>query len=104
MRVEFKNDYLAELYQTPLGEIKGKYPFGREIIKQYKKKIQILISITKVQQLRQYRGLNFEYLKGNRKGECSIRLNDQYRLLFNIKNENRIEIIWINEISKHYES
>jgi proteic killer suppression protein len=104
MRVEFKTEYLAELYETPLDDIKGKQPFGREIIKQYKKKVQILVGLTKIEQLRQFRGLNFEYLKGDRKGECSIRLNDQYRLLFELKNGNEIEIILINEISKHYES
>jgi len=82
MIVEFKTVYLAELYETPLDEIKGKHPFGREIIKQYKKKIQILVGLTKIDQLRQFRGLNFEPLKGNREGECSIRLNDQYRLLY----------------------
>lgn len=36
-------------------------------------------------------------------GECSIRLNDQFRLIFEEKSENEIEIILINEISKHYE-
>lgn len=104
MKVEFNTEYLAGLYETPLEEIKGKQPFGREIIKQYKKKVQLLISITKLEQLRQFRGLNFEYLKGDRKGECSIRLNDQYRLLFSIKSDNSIEVILINEISKHYEN
>ena len=104
MIVEFKAEYLTGLYETPLDEIKGKQPFGREIIKQYKKKVQLLVSLTKIEQLRQFRGLNFEYLKGDRKDECSIRLNDQYRLIFEIKNKHEIEIILINEISKHYES
>ncbi len=103
MIVEFKTDYLAYLYQTPLSEIRGKSEFGREIITQYKKKIEILIGITNLSQLKQFRGLNFEYLKGNRKGECSIRLNDQYRLIFEMKEEGKIEIILVNEISKHYE-
>jgi proteic killer suppression protein len=103
MIVEFKTDYLAELYETPLDEIKGKHAFGREIIKQYKKKVQLLIGLTKIEQLRQFRGLNFEPLKGDRKGECSIRLNDQYRLIFEVKDKQQIEIILINEISKHYE-
>ena len=28
----------------------------------------------------------FEHLKGNLKGFCSIRINDQYRIIFNFKN------------------
>jgi len=104
MIVEFKTDYLAGLYETPLDEIRGKQPFGRDIIKQYKKKVQILVSITRIEQLKQFRGLYFEYLKGDMKNVCSIRLNDQYRLLFEIKSNGEIEIILINEISKHYEN
>lgn len=103
MRVEFKTDYLGYLYETPLEAIKGKHDFGKEIIKQYKKKIEILIGISNITQLRQFRGLNFEFLKGDKKGECSIRLNDQYRLIFEQKNKHEIEILLVNEISKHYE-
>ena len=84
-------------------EIKGKHEFGKDIIKQFKKKVEILIGITNITQLRQFRSLNFEFLKGNRKGECSIRLNDQYRLIFEQKNKDEIEILLVNEISKHYE-
>ena len=88
---------------TPFEEIKGKHEFGKDIIKQFKKKVEILIGITNITQLRQFRSLNFEFLKGERKGECSIRLNDQYRLIFERKNKDEIEILLVNEISKHYE-
>lgn len=103
MKVEFKTEYLSYLYRTPIDEIKGKHVFSREIIKQYKKKIQLMIVVNNVTQLKQFRGLNFEYLKGTRNGECSIRLNDQYRLLFEQKNDKEISIVLIKEVSKHYE-
>lgn len=103
MIVEFKTEKLVYLYETPLEEIKGKHEFGKDIIKQFKKKVEILISITNITQLRQFRSLNFEFLKGDRKGECSIRLNDQYRLVFEQKSKHEIEILLVNEISKHYE-
>jgi proteic killer suppression protein len=103
MKVKFKTDNLEYLYETPLGEIRGKQPWSKDIIKQFKKKVQLLVTISMLEQLKQFRGLNFEYLKGDRNGECSIRLNDQFRLIFEEKNENEIEIILVNEISKHYE-
>lgn len=103
MRVGFKTDYLEYLYRAPLEEIKGKHPFPKEIIKQYKKKVQLLTVISKLEQLKQFRGLNFEFLKGDRKEECSVRLNKQYRLVFEQTKENEISVILINEISKHYE-
>ena len=88
---------------TALDDISGKHPFSKGIIKQFKKKVQLLGSISKLEQLKQFRGLNFEYLKAERKGACSIRLNDQYRLIFEVKENGEIEIILIKEISKHYE-
>ena len=70
-------------------------------------KVQILISIESIDDLKQFRSLNFEVLKGDRKGEFSIRLNIQYRLIFRIEKERNgdfvIELIVLNEISKHYE-
>jgi proteic killer suppression protein len=103
MRVDFKTEYLAYLYSTPLDEIKGKHAFPKDIIKQYKKKIQILVNINTLAQLKQFKGLNFEFLKGDRKGECSIRLNNQYRLIFEQKSDKEITVILVNELSKHYE-
>ncbi len=49
-------------------------------------------------QLAQIRGLNLEKLGGRRKGQLSIRLSKQYRLIYT-----RIEdCLVVLEISKHY--
>ena len=64
MKVEFKTEYLEKLYVTPLESIRGKHPFSKEVIKQYKKKVQLLIGLTRLEQLKQFRGLNFEFLNG----------------------------------------
>jgi len=66
-----------------------------------------LLSIKKLSDLNNYGGLNFEKLKGDLKGYYSIRLNQQYRLLFRVENEEqediKIEIVEVTEISKHYD-
>lgn len=107
MRVSFNTDELAWLYATPLEQIKGKLKFSREIVKQYKKKVVILITINRISELKDHKGLNFERLKGDLKDYYSIRLNKQFRLLFKILEETEEEIIieeiLITEISKHYE-
>ena len=107
MKVRFKTEELEKYYVTPLDEIGGKLPFQRDIIKQFKKKMQILISINSIDELYNFRSLNFEQLKGERNGEYSIRLNRQYRLIFAITKEEEedwvVEIILVSEISKHYE-
>jgi proteic killer suppression protein len=107
MRVSFNTEELARLYATPLGEIRGKLKYSKTIIKQYKKKIVILLTIKGIGELKEHRGLNFERLKGDMKEYYSIRLNEQFRLLFKIVHEEEAEIvieeIMITEISKHYE-
>jgi len=107
MKVRFSTKEIETFYIIPLENLKGKLPFSKDIIKQYKKKVQLLISVESVNDLKQFRSLNFEALKGNRKGEYSIILNIQYRLIFSIEREKNgdyvIEIIILNEISKHYE-
>ena len=104
MKVEFKSKQLEILY---LGIHIGKQKFPYEVIKQYKKKVEILLAVDNIFELRLYRGLNFEALKGDRKGEYSIRINDQYRLIFEqietIQHRVIIKVLFINEISKHYE-
>jgi len=103
MKIYFETDELEHFYVTPQNEIRGKQKYPPAIIKQYKKAVQRLISIPRLATLSQFRGLEFEYLKGNRKGQCSIRLNDQYRLIFKPISEDKIEVVLIKEISKHYE-
>lgn len=40
----------------------------------------------------------FEHLRGNLKGYCSIRINDQYRIVFKFKNSMAYNV----EITNHY--
>ena len=105
MIVQFKTKELEKLYYTLLNELKGKQKYSRGIIKQYKRKVQLLEEIKNLEELRPFKGLNFEYLKGDREGDCSIKLNDQFRLIFEPQkeNSNAITIILITKISKHYE-
>jgi toxin HigB-1 len=106
VKIKFKSGELEYFYLTPLVEIKGKLPFQKDIIKQFKKKVQILIGIDSLNELALFKSLNFEELKGDREGYYSIRLNKQYRLIFILDEEIGehliCEIILITEISKHY--
>jgi len=100
MDVVFKTKQLSNLYYE---EIKGKQKFSKEVILQYKKKVRILLKIKSIKELYDYKGLHFEKLKGDRKEERSIKLNDQYRLIYIPLKEDEIDILKITEISKHYE-
>jgi len=106
MKVIFKDKDLEYYYITPLDNITGKHPVSKEVIKQFKKKVFILLSIESIEDLKEFRSLKFEALKGKMKGFYSIRLNIQYRLIFTLGkdvNELKIAIVNIIEISKHYQ-
>ena len=102
MLVKFNNSYLEKLYQD---KVKGKTAYNKEVITQFKKTVLKLEQADNTTQLRQFRSLNFEALKGNKKGMYSVRVNRQYRLEFEIENDTITlsEIIIIDELSKHYE-
>lgn len=55
-------------------------------------KLARLSAATSIQDLREIRGNRFEMLKGKRKGQSSIRINDQYRICFKWKKEYAIEV------------
>ena len=102
MKVFFESEDLVNLYKVDPDRLKGKQKIPVAVVKQYQRKINILISITKLNELNNFRSLNFEALKGDRKGQYSIRLNKQYRLLFKFNRNGELEILII-EILKRYE-
>jgi plasmid maintenance system killer protein len=107
MKIRFKTPDLERFYFTPANELKGKLPVQKDIIRQYQRKVRNLTFISSLEELKSFQCLNFEPLKGDLKGNYSIRLNKQYRLIFSIEKEVNgdyvIEVILISEISKHYE-
>lgn len=51
------------------------------------KKMKFLQAIPNSAELRKYKSLHFEALKGDRLGQFSIRINKQYRLCFRLEDE-----------------
>lgn len=54
----------------------------RMIERQAQKRLRYLHNATSIQDLAALRSNRFEILKGDRKGLCSIRINDQWRICF----------------------
>jgi proteic killer suppression protein len=102
MIVKFENKYLEKLFT---GEpLKGKPKYNDAVIKKFKKTILILKNVESSIELSKFRGLNFETLKGNRKGLYSVRVDYGYRLEFKLENEiiQLTEIAIIENLSNHY--
>ena len=68
----------------------------RILPKKLHKKAQIKLArlgaVTSMRDLQEIRGNRFEALKGVRKGQYSIRINDQYRICFTWENENALDV------------
>ncbi|MGN1239254.1 MAG: type II toxin-antitoxin system RelE/ParE family toxin [Paludibacteraceae bacterium] len=105
MVVVFDKTYLQELYQS--GKTNDKrHRFQPDIIKRYQRCIDLMIVVPNADGLKQYRGLRFEALKGDKAGLYSIRVNNQYRIEFQLSalsEQTVMTICNIVELSNHYE-
>jgi len=80
MEVIFANDDLDRL------EIEAQFSgnYSQAIIKAFRKKMQAIRAASDERDFYKQRSFNFEELQGKRRGQYSIRLNDQFRLVFEL--------------------
>jgi toxin HigB-1 len=102
MQVEFNDAYLEKLYQ---GKVKGKQRYNNDIVKRFRRVIDTLKNTANTHELSKFAGLNFEALKGDKKGLFSVRVSKEYRLEFYLeKDEIKIaEIVVVQDLSNHYD-
>jgi proteic killer suppression protein len=55
-------------------------------------KLARLGAVTTMQDLQEIRGNRFEKLQGERQGQYSMRINDQYRICFKWEKENAVDV------------
>lgn len=105
MIVEFGEEYLRDLYTK--GECNNKkHRYRIDIVKRYKRGVDYLKWASRKEDLFRINSLNFEALKGEKSGRFSIRVNDQYRIEFTLRetsDEPILTICNIVELSKHYD-
>jgi len=98
MEIEFKNPDLDRL-ETDINFDAG---FGRDVVKAFRKRIQSIRAAADERDLRAVSGNNFEKLKGSRDHQHSIRLNDQWRLILEIKHATPKNIIVVISIEDYH--
>lgn len=104
MEITFDKKYLKELYIAGTTSDK-KHRFQPQIIAKYRKTIDLLESVNKVEDLYRFHSLNYEVLQGDKAGLESVRVNNQYRLEFKttkVVSEIVITVCNIVELSNHY--
>ena len=104
MKVLFGKEYLCQLYEKGSCNDK-KHRFQPQIVKKYKKVVDLMISSPNVLSLTRYNSLCYEKLSGDKLGLSSVRVNDKYRIEFEelLQEEETIATICnITELSNHY--
>lgn len=104
MFVEFDKEYLRELFEQ--GRTSDKqHRYQPEVVRGYQKVVASLKRAINVEMLYRLNSLNYEVLKGDKKGISSVRINRQYRLEFTVRevvNEQIITVCRLLDISNHY--
>lgn len=105
MLIEFNQEYLYDLYWYGKTSDK-KHRFQPQVIKGYKRAVDMLRSAKRMEDLLPINGLHFEALKGDKNGTYSVRANNQYRVEFTIREvggEQIASLCLILELSNHYD-
>ena len=104
MQIEFDKEYLLELYKNGKTSDK-KHRYQPEVVRGYQKAVFALFTVESVTDLFRYNALNYEVLKGDKRGISSVRINQKYRLEFVVRETDegqRISICRLLDISNHY--
>jgi proteic killer suppression protein len=102
MEVVFNNLYLERIFEGK--KVLGKPKYGKDVILKFKKTVLMLQFANSVSDIKKFKGLNFEALKGDYKGYYSVRVDIQYRLILRLdKNQLFVDdIIVIEDLTNHY--
>ena len=76
MEIKFDKEYLEQLYLEGRTSDK-KHRLQPQIVAKYRKTIDLLESVSGVEDLFRYHSLHYEVLIGDRAGMESVRVNDQ---------------------------
>lgn len=106
MRIYTNNEAIYELLTIGKSQKKKYKSLPYSAINGLLKAYNVMLKINRVEDLFQYKGLNYERLKGNLKQFESVRCDAKYRLLFrsSLTNEHlMLTDIELYEITNHYE-
>lgn len=99
MEIDFEDESLRRLFTDP--EFRNPR-LGADVVRQFRKKVNFLVAASDERDLYGYRALRFEKLAGSRKGQHSIRLNDQWRLILRLEHREQGQVIVIVEIVDYH--
>lgn len=98
MRIEFADSDLERL------EADGTFDRGMSgaLVSVFRRRMQTLRAAVDERDLRALKSLHFERLKGKRKGQHSLRLRDQWRLVIELKGQKEEKRVRVVEIVDYH--
>lgn len=99
MRVEFEDPDLQRLYTDQKFRIPH---FGPDLTKAFRKRMAVLVAAQDERDLYALKSLHFEKLSGERLAQRSIRLNDQWRLIFRLEEDQDGRLVIVIEITDYH--
>ena len=98
MEVSFKDVSLNHLEADP--SFTGGY--SQAVVKAFRKRLQGIRSAIDERDFYQMKSWHFEKLEGKRKHQRSIMLNDQFRLIVELKGSGKNKRVWIIGIEDYH--
>ena len=99
MRIRFEDDDLRRLHEEHDFVLPR---LGPEVIRAFRKKVAYLEEAESEADLRHYKALHYEKLRGGRSGQRSIRLNRQWRLILRVEADADGSLLIVVEVVNHY--
>lgn len=98
MQVEFQNDDLDRL------EVDGSFTdgFPADVVRAFRRRMQAIRDAVDERDLYVFASWRFKKLHGNRSHQRSIRLNDQWRLIVEIKSSRPSNVMLIVSIEDYH--
>lgn len=98
MEVRYRTRRLERCYAEHKLAIRA---FGAEVGRRYIERINLIKAAQSVEDLSRLPGLRYHALSGDRQRQYAVNLNGFYRLILTLHGSS-LEIVQIEEVSKHY--
>lgn len=98
MRFRFKEAKLQALYETEAGSNR----FSAQVVENFFEVVAAIDAAKDERDLRALKSRRFEQLQGKRKGQCSMRLHDGFRLVFRFETDDEGKVLLIIEIIDYH--
>ena len=96
MKLHFRTEALRLLETTDSKD------FGQAVTERYRHRVNFIRNATDERDFYAMKSLHFEKLVGNRAGQFSMRLNDQWRLILTFQGEAPEKTVIILEIADYH--